>query len=44
MNTLKTLVYGTFNQKVPFDLDLNQFSSWLTGFIDAELTEISKEH
>ena len=36
MNILTTLVYGTFNHKLPSDLDRNQFSSWLTGFIDAE--------
>ena len=36
MNILQNLVYGTFNQKVPFDTDLNEFSSWLTGFIDAK--------
>jgi hypothetical protein len=36
MFILTTLVYGIFNHKVPSALDRNQFSSWLTGFIDGE--------
>nr|QVG61567.1 hypothetical protein [Rhizoctonia sp.] len=36
MNIITTLLYGVFNCKVPSDLNRNQFSSWLTGFIDAE--------
>jgi hypothetical protein len=36
MKNIKTLVYGTLNKEVPSALDRNQFSSWLTGFIDGE--------
>jgi len=30
------LVYKIFNRKVPTDMDRNQFSLWLSGFIDGE--------
>ena len=30
------LVYKIFNRKVPADMDRNQFSLWLSGFIDGE--------
>ena|SRR5947207_211055 len=36
MKNIKTLVYATLNKKVPSALDRNQFSSWLTGFVDGE--------
>jgi hypothetical protein len=36
MKNITTLVYGSLNKKVPSALDRNQFSSWLTGFIDGE--------
>ena len=41
MNILTNLVYGIFNHKEPTALDRNQFSSWLTGFIDGENRVIS---
>jgi hypothetical protein len=30
------LVYKMFNRKVPADMNRNQFSLWLSGFIDGE--------
>lgn len=36
MKNITTLVYGSLNKKAPSALDRNQFSSWLTGFIDGE--------
>jgi hypothetical protein len=37
-NTLSIvpLVYKMFNRKVPADMNRNQFSLWLSGFIDGE--------
>jgi hypothetical protein len=30
------LVYKLYNRKVPADMNKNQFSNWLSGFIDGE--------
>jgi hypothetical protein len=37
------LVYKMFNRKVPADMNRNQFSLWLSGFIDPLLLTIAKQ-